>query len=165
MGRKADDTLGIDGTSELGASAKDGLESFSSFVVGNDDDERLTGSAREEREIEGTGSYRESGDTPTAHTKAEVPLYAIECGGVLQLREDFADEREDHVQFQVYQRDCASSERENTEVSGESALAEPQRLPGAVGVPAAIDGKAMAVDKGAFNGICEESYGPGDVVG
>jgi hypothetical protein len=26
-----------------------------------------------------------------------VPAYAIECGGLLQLREDFADKREDHV--------------------------------------------------------------------
>jgi len=26
-----------------------------------------------------------------------MPAYAIECGGLLQLREDFADKREDHV--------------------------------------------------------------------
>jgi hypothetical protein len=32
-----------------------------------------------------------------------VPLYALKCGGVLQLRENFADEREDH-QLRVYQR-------------------------------------------------------------
>jgi hypothetical protein len=39
-----------------------------------------------------------------------MPSYAIKSGRVLQLREDFADEREDHA-LSVYQRDFASGGR------------------------------------------------------
>ncbi len=48
------------------------------------------------RNVDGAGCSRQSGDTPSPRSKRQVPAYAIKCGRVLQIREDFADEREDH---------------------------------------------------------------------
>ena len=93
----ADDAMGIDGAGELAASAEHRLKSLGGLVVRDDDDDELARGAGKEREIEGASGRGESRDTPTPRTKAEMPLYAIKCGGVLQLREHFADKREDHA--------------------------------------------------------------------
>ena len=53
--------------------------------------------AGHQRKVERTRGRGQSGHTSPPRTQAEVPAYAIECGGVLQLRENFADEREDHA--------------------------------------------------------------------
>jgi len=53
-----------------------------------------------------------------------MPLYALKCGGVLQLRENLADEREDH-QLQVYQRGYAPSERR---IAAQSSTCEASSL-------------------------------------
>ncbi len=97
MGGQADEAGGIDGAGKLAAGAQGGFESFGGLVVRDHDDDGLAGGAGHQRNEQGAGGDGESGDTPAARTQAEVPAYAIECGGMLQLREDFADERENHA--------------------------------------------------------------------
>jgi hypothetical protein len=49
-----------------------------------------------ERKVEGAGGCRQSGHTATSRSEAEMPANAIKGEGVLQVRKNFADEREDH---------------------------------------------------------------------
>ena len=96
--RKPQDALGINGSGEFAAGAKSEFKGFSGFIVRHDDDDWFFGGAREERNIQRTGGCSESRDTTAPRSKAKMPAYAIECGGLLQLREDFADKREDHTE-------------------------------------------------------------------
>src|SRR5690349_5775502 len=86
----------IDGGGELASSFELRLKSVGGFVVGHNDDDRMLGSTSHERDVEGSCRCGESRNTTTTRTQAEVPDYAIESRGVLQFREDFADERENH---------------------------------------------------------------------
>jgi hypothetical protein len=93
---ETDDARGIDGAGELAAGLEERLESFGGFVVCNDDDRELLGGARHEGKVKSTRGSGERRHTPTTRTQAEVPAYALKTGGLLQLRENLADEREDH---------------------------------------------------------------------
>ena len=72
------------------------MEGFGGFVVGDDDDAGVSGGADEEREIEGAGGEGESRDTSTPRAGAEMASYTLEGFGVLQVREELADEGENH---------------------------------------------------------------------
>ena len=94
--RQTQHALGIDGPGELAAGAESEFKRFSGLIVRHDDDDRLFRGACEKRDVQRAGGCGQSRDTPAPRSKAEMPAYAIECGGLLQLREDFADKREDH---------------------------------------------------------------------
>ena len=97
VGGKADDAVGIDGAGEFAAGFERGFEGLGGLVVGDDHDDRAAGGGvGHEGKVEGAGGGGESGDTTTPRSKAEVPANAIKGGGVLQVRKNFADEREDH---------------------------------------------------------------------
>ncbi len=96
MGGQAHHAGRIDGAGKFAAGAKSGFKGFGGLVVGDDHDDRPVGGARHEGKVEGAGGSGESGDTPAPRSKAEVPANAFKGGRVLQVRKDFADEREDH---------------------------------------------------------------------
>ncbi len=96
-GRETDDAIGIDGAGEFAAGFERGFEGLGGLVVGDDHDDRTAGGGvGQEGKVKGAGGGGQSGDTPTPRSKAEVPANAIKSGGVLQVRKNFADEREDH---------------------------------------------------------------------
>ena len=90
-------TLTIDSAGQVATGAQSGLEGLGGLVVGHHHDDRLARSPRQQRQKERTRRGSEPGYTPAPRTEAQMPLYALEGGGVLQLRENFADEREDHA--------------------------------------------------------------------
>jgi len=96
VGGKANHASGIDGARKFAASPQGALEGLRRLVIGNQYDDRLTGRAGHKRNVEGARSCRKSGNTPPPRSKAEMPANAIKGGGVLQVRKNFADEREDH---------------------------------------------------------------------
>ena len=96
VGGKAHDAGGIDGAGELASGLEQRLERFGGLVVGDDDDDRLLGGPRHQRQIESARGCGQSGHTPPSRTQAKVPANALKSRGMLQLREDFADKREDH---------------------------------------------------------------------
>ena len=102
VGGQADDTRGIDGAGELASGFQHGFERFGGLVVSDDEDDRLAGGARHEGNVEGAGGGSQSGDTSSPRIQAQVPDYAFKTRGVLQLRKNFADKREDH-ECLVYQ--------------------------------------------------------------
>ena len=96
MGGKAYNACGIDGAGELAAGLEEGFKRLGGFVVSDDEDDELLGGASHERKVERSGRCGESGHTPTPRTQAEVPAYAFKSRSLLQLRENFADKRQDH---------------------------------------------------------------------
>ena len=84
-------------TGEFAAGAQQRLQRFGGLVVGDDEEDGLARGAGQKRKVKGTRRRGKSGHTTTPRTKVEMPLYAIEGGGALQLREDFADEGENHA--------------------------------------------------------------------
>jgi len=99
MRRQPQNPLGIECSSKLAAGSQRQFQRLSRLVVRHYNNHRLFGGARKERNVERPRGRSQSRDTPTPRSKAQVPAYAIECGGLLQLREDFADKREDHVEL------------------------------------------------------------------
>ncbi len=88
---------GFDGAGEFAAGPQHGFQFLRGFVVGDEDDYRLTRCTRNEWDVESPRRRGEPGYTSPPRTKAQMPSYALKSGRVLQLREDFADERENHV--------------------------------------------------------------------
>src|ERR1019366_2328230 len=88
---------GVDGAGEFAAGAQGGFQFLGGLVVSHHNDDGIFGGARHQRQIEGAGCRGKSRHTPTPRSEAEVPAYAIEGGGVLQLRENLADKREYHA--------------------------------------------------------------------
>ena len=68
------------------------MEGFGGFVVGDDDDRGCGGGADEVGKVEGAGSGGESGDTTAPRAGAQVAAYTLEGFGVLEVREELADE-------------------------------------------------------------------------
>ena len=97
MRGQPDDLGGIHGAGELAAGPQHRFQFLRGFVVGNENDDRLTGGTCNEWDVESPRRRSESGDTSSPRTKAQMPSYALKSGRVLQLREDLADERENHV--------------------------------------------------------------------
>ncbi len=97
MGGQADDLGRIHGPGEVATYLQHGLESLGGLVVGDHNNDRLARGAGDEGNVEGAGGCRQSRHTSPPRSKAEVPAYAIKSRNVLQLREDFADERENHA--------------------------------------------------------------------
>ena len=96
VGRKAHDARRIDGAGELASGLEQRLQRFGGLVVGHDDDDRLLGGPRHQRQIERPRRRGQSGHTSPARTQAQVPANAFKSRGMLQLRKNFADKREDH---------------------------------------------------------------------
>ena len=103
MGRQTHHLGRIDRAGQLAAGLEHRLQRLGSLVVGHHHDHRLLGRPRHQRQIKRTRRRRQSGHTSPPRTKAQMPLYALKPRRVLQLREDFADKRENHV-VSVYQR-------------------------------------------------------------
>jgi hypothetical protein len=97
VGGQADHLRGVHGAGEVAAGFEQGFERLGSFVVGHDHDCKLLGGPRHQGKVNGPRRCGEARDTSPPRTKAEVPSYAFKTRRVLQLREDFADERENHV--------------------------------------------------------------------
>ncbi len=96
VGGKAHHARGIDGAGQLASGLEQRLQRLGGLVVGHDHDDRLLGRPRHQRQIERPRRRSQSGHTPTPRTQAEVPANALKSRGMLQLREDFADKRENH---------------------------------------------------------------------
>ena len=73
------------------------MEGFGCFVVGDDDDGWGFGGADEEGEIEGSGGEGESRDTSAPRASAEMAAYTLKSFGVLQVRQELADEGKNHA--------------------------------------------------------------------
>ena len=106
MGGEAHDALGIDGSGEVAAGSEGEFEGLGGLVVGDDDEDGFFGGAGEEGDEEGARGDGESGDTTPPRSEGEMPAYALECGGLLQLREDFADKRQDHDPLSLAASGC-----------------------------------------------------------
>ena len=102
MGGKPHHARRIDGAGQLASGLEQRLQRLGGLVVGHHHDHRLLGGPRHQRQIERPRRRRQSGHTPPPRTQAQMPANALKSRRVLQLREDFADEREDHVSS-VYQ--------------------------------------------------------------
>ena len=96
VGGKAHHAGGIDGAGEFAAGAQGGLEGLGGLVVGDQHDDGVLGGAGHEGDVEGARGGGESGHTSPPRSEAEMPANAFKAGGVLQVRKNFADEREDH---------------------------------------------------------------------
>ena len=97
VSRQANDSSWIDCAGEFASGFQKWLEGFGRLVVGHDDDHRLPGCPRHQRDVKRTRSRSQSGHTPAPRTQAQVPANAFKSRGVLQLRENFADKRENHL--------------------------------------------------------------------
>jgi hypothetical protein len=73
------------------------MEGLSGLVVGDDDERGLGGSANEERQVEGAGGKGESRHTTTTRAGAQVASHTLEGLRVLQVREELANEGENHA--------------------------------------------------------------------
>jgi hypothetical protein len=82
---------------QLASGAQHRLQRLGGLVVGHQHHHRLTGCARQQRNVDGPRRGRQPRDTHPPRRKAQMPSYAFETRRVLQLRKDFADKREDHV--------------------------------------------------------------------
>ena len=98
--RKAHHASWIDGAGKLAPGLDQLLQRLGGFVVRHHHDDGLARFPRHEREIESASGCGHSRDTPPPRTQAQMPAYAFKSRGMLQFREDFADERENH-QIQV----------------------------------------------------------------
>ncbi len=103
MGRQAHHARRIDGAGQLASRLQQRLQRLGGLVVGHHHDHRLLGGPRHQRQIKRPRRRSQSGHTPPPRTQAQMPANALKSRGVLQLRENFADEREDHL-ASVYQR-------------------------------------------------------------
>ena len=93
---EAEDGLGGDGAGEIAGGEDGGVEGFGRFVVGDEDEARSVGGADEEREIERASGEGEAGDTSSPAAGAEMATDTVEGHGVFQVREQLADEGENH---------------------------------------------------------------------
>ena len=73
------------------------MEGFGGFVVGDDDDARGCCGADEEGKVEGAGGEGEAGHTSPPRASAQVTAYTLEGFGVLQVRQELADEGKNHA--------------------------------------------------------------------
>ncbi len=96
VGGQAHHFRGIDGAGELAAGPEHGFQGFGGLVVGDNHDDRLAGGTSHERNIEGTRGGGETRHTSPPRSEAEMPANAFKARRVLQVRKDFADERENH---------------------------------------------------------------------
>ena len=73
------------------------MEGLGGLIVGDDDDAGRRGGADEERKIEGAGGEGESGDTSAPRAGAQMASHTLEGFGVLQVRQELADEGKNHA--------------------------------------------------------------------
>ncbi len=97
VGRQPHQRRRVHRAGQLAPGAQHRLQRLGGLVVGHHHDHRLLGSARHQRKVKRTRRRRQSRDTPPPRTQAQMPSYALKSRRVLQLREDFADKRENHV--------------------------------------------------------------------
>ena len=98
MGGEAQDARG-ECAGQLAGGEDGGVEGFGGLVVGDDDERRGVGGADEEGKIEGAGGGGESGDTTAPRAGAQMAAYTLEGLGVFQVREELADEGENHAEL------------------------------------------------------------------
>ena len=99
MRRQPEHALGLDGPSEFAGGAQRQLQHVRRLVVGDDHDHWGLGSPGEEWKIEGARGGGEPGDTFPPRSEGQVPSHALERVTVFQVREQLADEGEDHACF------------------------------------------------------------------
>jgi hypothetical protein len=94
---EAEDGFRGEGSGEF-AGGEDGcVERLGGFVVGDDDDTRGVGCADEEGKVESACGEGESGHTTAPRASAEVAANTLEGFGVLQVREELANEGKNHA--------------------------------------------------------------------
>ena len=96
VGREAHDARRVDGAGQLAAGLEQRLQGLGRFVVGHDHDDRLARGPRHQRKIQSARGCGEPGDTPPPRSEAQMPANALKSRRMLQLRENFADKRENH---------------------------------------------------------------------
>jgi hypothetical protein len=89
-------------TGKLAAGLEKGFKRFGGLVVRNHHNNHLPRCSRHQRQVHRARRSREAGHTPPPRPQAQMPSYALKSRRVLQLREDFADKRENH-EIPVYQ--------------------------------------------------------------
>ena len=98
VGGEAEDGLGWERSGEVAGAEDGGVEGLGGLVVGDDDESGGVGcGADEEGKIEGAGGEGESGDTSAPRAGAQVASYTLEGLRVFQVREELADEGENHA--------------------------------------------------------------------
>jgi hypothetical protein len=97
VGRKVEDGFGGEGSGELAGREDSGVEGFGGFVVGDDDDAGGVGGADEVGKVECAGGESESGHTTATRASAEMAANTLEGFGVLQVREELANEGKNHA--------------------------------------------------------------------
>ncbi len=97
--RQPEHPLGFDGPGEFTRGAERQVQHVGGFVVGDDHHYRCLCSPGEKRQIEGARGGGEPGDTFAPRSEGQMPSYALERITVFQVREQLADEGEDHAWF------------------------------------------------------------------
>ena len=92
MGWESEDGFGWEGPGEFAGAEDSGVEGLSGFVVGNDDDAGGVGGADEEGKVEGACGEGQTRDTTAPRASAQVAAYTLKGFGVLQVRQELADE-------------------------------------------------------------------------
>jgi hypothetical protein len=94
---QAQDGVRAERSGKLAGAEHGGVEGFGGLVVGDDDDAGGVGGVDERRQIEGAGGGGEARDATTPGAGAEMAADTLEGLRVLEVREEFANKREDHA--------------------------------------------------------------------
>lgn len=78
------------------------MERLGSLVVRDDDEAGGIGGANEVGKIEATCGCSEAGYTSAAGASTKVAAYTLECLRVFEVRQQFADKRENHSLSLLY---------------------------------------------------------------
>jgi hypothetical protein len=90
------DGFGGERAGEITRGEEGGVKRFGCLVVRDKDEARSVGGADEEWEIQSARGEGEAGDTSSPAAGAHVATDTVEGHGVFQVREQLADEGENH---------------------------------------------------------------------
>ena len=95
--RQPHHALRINSPGQLAAGLQQRLQRLGGLIIRHNDDHGLPRGLCHQGTVECARCSGEPGDTTTPRAEAQMPLHAFKCGRMLQIREDFADERENHA--------------------------------------------------------------------
>jgi hypothetical protein len=107
VGGEAEDGFGGEDSCEIAGGEYGGVECLGGFVVGDDDDAGGRCGADEEGEIESAGGEGESGHTTATRASAQMAANTLEGFGVLQVREELANEGKNHAVLILEETRCS----------------------------------------------------------
>ena len=96
VGGKAQDGVGVERAGEVAGGEDGGVQRLGGLVVRDQDERGGAGCADEERKIEGAGGEGEAGDTSSPAAGTQMATDTLEGDRMFQVREQFADERQNH---------------------------------------------------------------------